>query len=74
MTHLEVLCDFTHQPLEGQLPDQQLGGLLVATDFTKGDRSWTETVGLLHTAGCGRLGAQIRANSDERPSHSDDSL
>ena len=37
MTHLEVLCNLTHQPLEGQLPDQQLRGLLVATDFTEGD-------------------------------------
>uniref|UniRef100_A0A3P9LDC1 Si:dkey-23a13.21 n=1 Tax=Oryzias latipes TaxID=8090 RepID=A0A3P9LDC1_ORYLA len=32
---LEVLSDFSHQPLEGQLADQQLGGFLVATDLTR---------------------------------------
>ena len=32
---LEVLGDFSHQTLEGQLADQQLSGLLVATDLTQ---------------------------------------
>ena len=32
---LEVLSDLPHQALEGQLADQQLGGLLVATDLTQ---------------------------------------
>ena len=32
---LEVLCNLTHQALERQLADQQLGRLLVATDLTK---------------------------------------
>lgn len=32
---LEVLGDFSHQALEGQLADQQLGGLLVPTDLSK---------------------------------------
>ena len=35
----EVLCDFTDQALEGELADQQLGGFLVATDFTESDGS-----------------------------------
>ena len=36
-TNLEVLRDFTDQTLEGELADEQLGRLLVATDFTEGD-------------------------------------
>lgn len=34
---LEVLCDFTDQALEGKFADEELGGLLVATDLTKSD-------------------------------------
>jgi histone H3 len=34
---LEVLGDLTNQTLEGELADEQLGGLLVATDFTESD-------------------------------------
>jgi hypothetical protein len=34
---LEVLGDFTDQALEGQLADQELGRLLVATDLTESD-------------------------------------
>lgn len=43
----EVLCDFTHETLEGQLPDQQFGGLLVSPDFTQrhGSRSNRERNG-----------------------------
>ena len=52
MTHLEILRNLTNQPLEGQLPNQQLRRLLVATNFTKGDSSWAETVRLLYTTSC----------------------
>jgi hypothetical protein len=34
---LEILSNFSNQTLEGQLADQELGGLLVATDFTESD-------------------------------------
>lgn len=34
---LEVLGDLTNQTLEGQLADQELGRLLVATDLTQSD-------------------------------------
>ena len=34
---LEVLGDLTNQTLEGELADQKLGGLLVATDLTESD-------------------------------------
>ena len=34
---LEVLSDLTDETLEGQLPDQELSRLLVATDLTESD-------------------------------------
>jgi len=48
---LEVLGDFTDETLEGELSDQELGGLLVTTDLTKSDGSWLVSVGLLDTSG-----------------------
>ena len=48
---LEVLSDFTDQALKGQLPDQELGRLLVATDFSQGDGAGLVSVGLLDTTG-----------------------
>ena len=50
---LEVLCDFADETLEGELADQELGRLLVATDLAEGDGSWLVPVGLLDTAGGG---------------------
>ena len=50
---LEVLCDLAHEPLEGQLADEQLRRLLVPPDLAQGDRARAEAVGLLHAAGCG---------------------
>ena len=61
---LEVLCDLTHQALEWELPDEELGGLLVATDLTQGHCAWPVAVRLLDTTGgwgalpCG-LGRQL---------------
>jgi hypothetical protein len=50
-TYLEILRDFTDETLEGELPDKELGRLLVTTDFTEGDGSGAETMGLLDTTG-----------------------
>ena len=36
---LEVLGDLAHEALEGQLADEELGRLLVATDLAQGDGS-----------------------------------
>lgn len=47
---LEVLRDLAHQPLERQLADQQLGGLLVAPDLAQGHRAGPVAVRLLHAA------------------------
>ena len=52
-TYLEVLSDFTDKSLEGEFADEELGGLLVSTDFTKSDGTRTETMGLLDTTGGG---------------------
>jgi len=52
-TYLEVLGDLTNEPLEGELPDQELGRLLVPPNFTEGDSSGPETMGLLDTTSRG---------------------
>jgi histone H3 len=45
---LEVLSDLTNETLEGKLPDEELGGLLVATNFSESDGTRAEPVRLLH--------------------------
>lgn len=63
---LEVLGDLTNETLERKLADEELGALLVATDFTKCHRAGPVTMGFLHAAG-GRcaltrsLGGQLLA-------------
>lgn len=37
---LEVLSNLTDQTLEGELADEQLSGLLVATDLTESDGTY----------------------------------
>jgi hypothetical protein len=65
---LEILSDFTDQTLEGELADEQLSGLLVASDFTKSDSTRAVSVGLLHTTSsgggfAGSLGGQLLTRS-----------
>ena len=62
-TDLEVLSDFTDQPLEGELADEQLRGLLVPTNLTKSDSTRPETMGLLHTTSCGLYASCMGENS-----------
>jgi hypothetical protein len=50
---LEVLRDLTHETLEGQLADEQISGLLIATDLAESNRAGTVTVRLLHTTWTG---------------------
>lgn len=47
---LEILCNLTHKTLERELANEQLCGLLVATDFTQGDGTGAEAVRLLDTS------------------------
>jgi hypothetical protein len=44
---LEVLGNFTHQPLEWQFADQQFRGLLVTTDLSQSHSTWAIAMGLL---------------------------
>lgn len=46
----EVLSNLTDKALEWQLADEELGGLLIATDLTEGDGSWLVAMGLLDTS------------------------
>jgi hypothetical protein len=48
---LEVLSNLTDKTLEGQLADEELSRLLVATDLTESDRSGLVAVRLLDTSG-----------------------
>jgi hypothetical protein len=63
---LKVLRDFTHETLEWELADQELGRLLVATDLAECDRAWAVTVRFLHAASgrralAGGLGGELLA-------------
>ncbi len=48
---LEILRDFSHQALERQFADQQLGGLLITADLSESHGPGPVTVGLLDAAG-----------------------
>ena len=52
---LELSSDLTDESLEGELSDEELGGLLETSDLAKSDGSWSEAVGLLDTSGSGGL-------------------
>jgi hypothetical protein len=43
---LEVLCNLSHQTLEGQLAEQKIRALLVAANLAQGHSSGTVTVRL----------------------------
>ncbi|KAL7502296.1 hypothetical protein ACHAXN_000282, partial [Cyclotella atomus] len=65
---LEILGDLPDETLEGELADEQVGGLLVPTDLAKGHGSGTVPVGLLHASGgggglAGSLGGELLAGS-----------
>jgi hypothetical protein len=65
---LEVLGDLTDETLEGQLADQELGRLLVATDLTESDGTGLVAVRLLDTTGrrgglASSLGCQLLTGS-----------
>jgi len=48
---LEVLGNLTDKALEGQLADEKLSGLLVATDLTESNCARAITMGLLDSSG-----------------------
>jgi len=55
---LEILRDFTNETLEGQLADEQVGGLLILANLSKCDSSRPEAMRLLHTTGGGLQGKE----------------
>jgi len=64
----EILSDFPHQTLEGQLPDEKLSGLLVSSDLSESHSSGPVSVRLLHSSGGGSglpgsLGGQLLPGS-----------
>ena len=57
----ELVGDLLNESLEGELPDEELGGLLVPPDLSGGDGSGPESVGLLDSSGGGgRLLGSLR--------------
>merc|ERR1712215_221637 len=48
---LKILGDLPHQPLERQLPDEQLRGLLIPPDLPKSDSTGPVPVRLLNASG-----------------------
>jgi len=64
----EILGDFSDETLEGELPDEELGGLLVPPDLPESHSSGPVPVGLLHPSGGGSglpgsLGGQLLPGS-----------
>jgi histone H3 len=47
--------NFTNESLEWELADEELGTLLESSDFTEGNGTWSESMGLLDTTGGGGL-------------------
>jgi len=57
---LELGSDLTDKSLEGKLADEELGGLLEATDLTESDGTRAEAMGLLDaTSGDDLLGSDL---------------
>ena len=61
---LEVLGNFSHQTLEGQLPDEELSGFLVSSDLSQSNSSWPVSVRFLDSSSSwsrfsGSLGGQL---------------
>jgi len=46
---LEVLCDLTDETLEWELSDQKFSALLITSDLSQGDSTWSISVWLLDT-------------------------
>ena len=63
---LEVLGDLPDQTLEGQLADEELGGLLVPPDLSEGNSARPVPMRLLHTS-CGRGGLSGRLSGQLLP-------
>ena len=52
---VEVTSDLSDESLERKLSEKKISGLLISSDFSKGDGTWSESVWLLN-AGSGWSG------------------
>ena len=59
IAHLEVLSNLTNKTLEGELPDEELRRLLVATNLTESDGTGPEAMRLLDTTSRGLRGEEV---------------
>ena len=58
---LELVSNLSDESLEWELSDEEVGGLLVLSDFSKGDGTWSVSVRLLDTSsGWGALSRSLR--------------
>lgn len=56
----ELSGDLSHESLEWELSDEELGALLESSDFSESNSSWSESVWLLDsTGGGGLLGSSL---------------
>merc|ERR1719266_1232091 len=62
---LEILGNLPHQPLEGQLPDEKLGGLLVTPDLPESDCAGPVSVGLLEWLVNSKSGDNVELVTEE---------
>ncbi|KAL5053326.1 hypothetical protein RYX36_034008, partial [Vicia faba] len=51
-TCLEILSDFTNKMLKREFSSEKLNALLIFTDLSQCNCFWSESVWLLHSAGC----------------------
>ena len=63
-----ILSDLADEPLEGELADEEIGGLLVLADLTESDGTGPVAAWLLNAAGTrgiltGRFGGELLAGS-----------
>lgn len=69
--NLEILCNLTHKTLKRELTDEELRGLLVATDFTQGNRTGAEAVRFFDPSCRDLSQASVRRNEKgEQPTYS----
>ena len=50
---LEFVSNFSDESLEGEFSDEEISGFLIFSDFSEGNCSGFESVGLLDTGGDG---------------------
>ena len=61
---VEVTGDLSDESLEWELPEEEISGLLVSSDFSEGDGSWSESVWFFDTtSGWGSFSSSFSSKS-----------